>query len=295
MIIRFLFITLTCFISTFYIQANETEQISIPVIVMSYNIRVPVDKTPNDWQSRKALAWQVIETRQPDVIGFQEMVENQRDDLLANSSLYTAFGDGRDSDRTGESCTIFYLHDKWSLDQNDSGTFWYSSTPDVSGSMDWGNDYIRIATWVRLVNKESGQGFYVYNTHWDFLDDFQLKAVTLLTQKIAKRKYQQEPYIVMGDLNAVPNSPAIINLLKPNSISPMQDVWLAAQQSNKLDNVNDNSGFTFHGFSGQANRRIDYIFSSVNLRNVQNMEVVIDQKNGNYPSDHFPLMVELIF
>ena len=44
------------------------------ITIMSFNIRVPVDKAPFDWQTRKNAVNKLIQQTSPDIVGFQEMV-----------------------------------------------------------------------------------------------------------------------------------------------------------------------------------------------------------------------------
>jgi endonuclease/exonuclease/phosphatase family metal-dependent hydrolase len=44
---------------------------------------------------------------------------------------------------------------------------------------------------------------------------------------------------------------------------------------------------------GSSYRRIDYIFVAEGIK-VQRYGVISDQWNGNYPSDHLPVLAELL-
>lgn len=48
---------------------------------------------------------------------------------------------------------------------------------------------------------------------------------------------------------------------------------------------------TFHDLTGTPDRRIDYVF--VRGFTPVSARVVTDQRDGRYPSDHFPVVVEL--
>ncbi|MCZ6776458.1 MAG: endonuclease, partial [Ignavibacteria bacterium] len=61
---------------------------------------------------------------------------------------------GRDDGKTvGEYSAILYLSDRFCADEE--GTFWFSETPEIPGSRNWGNSIPRICTWMRLVEKAS--------------------------------------------------------------------------------------------------------------------------------------------
>ena len=251
------------------------------ISVMSFNIRVPVDKAPNDWTRRKQAVVNLVKRNKPDVIGFQELVEQQQADLANVFPHYTFVGMGRKQDGTGESVNLFVNSDKFRIDNNAQGTFWFSNTPDISGSAHWGNQYLRICSWVRLINKQSGNGIYIFNNHWDFSPEFQLKGAELLMKRIAQRRHSDEPVIITGDLNAIPDA-QVIQKIKSHHYS---DSWQEINdQNHKLS-----SGATYHGFTGSAKVRIDYIFYSNHLIRLKALEVHDQSTKGIWPSDHFPI------
>ena len=95
-----------------------------------------------------------MKNESPDVIGTQEAVNYQRDYLIGETG-YSWFGTGRDGGDAGEGSWIFYKSDKYTLDATNSGNFWLSTTPTVPSS--FGGAYNRICTYVRLVEKATGQ------------------------------------------------------------------------------------------------------------------------------------------
>ena len=166
------------------------------------------------------------------------------------------------------------------------GTFWFSDTPNKPGSRDWGNIFPRICSWVHLVEKNSKTGFYVYNVHLDNLSqNSRKKSILLLADKIAHHK-TREPFIVMGDFNMEVDNPAMVGLQKTGSrtrITDTYEVWSSIYP-------NQTNIGTRHGFSGKTDGpRIDHIWIS---ENTLALRTDIDQfnKNGRYPSDHFPVV-----
>lgn len=78
--------------------------------------------------------------------------------------MYAWVGDGRDSNKRGERCTILYRKDKFDLVE--SGTKWISDTPDEHSKMS-GSEYYRIFTYAILKDKVTGEQFMHINTHLD--------------------------------------------------------------------------------------------------------------------------------
>lgn len=91
------------------------------------------------------------------------------------------------------------------------------------------------------------------------------------------------PVIVLGDLNAEPDSGEIDSLIGEGS--DFIDVW---------DIAGEGEGATmFDGAHGEPTARIDYILVSPHF-SVQHAEV-IDNEGSRMASDHFPLVADLSF
>ena len=137
------------------------------VEVMSFNIRLDhVADSMNNWKYRKDHAAQMIAYYAPDIIGMQEVVKNQLDDLKERLPQYTALGVGRaDGEEKGEYCSLFYKTDRFELLK--SGNFGLSETPDSIGKKGWDAACERIVTWAVLKDKVSGREIAAFNTHFD--------------------------------------------------------------------------------------------------------------------------------
>jgi hypothetical protein len=112
--------------------------------------------------------------------------------------MYDWIGDGRDGNKRGERCSILYRKDKFDL--VDSGTKWLSDTPDVSGSRLNGSEYIRIATYVILKDKVSGQEFMHINTHLDTSSSTIRAAQAKLAIELSPKR-DDMPVFFTGDFN----------------------------------------------------------------------------------------------
>src|SRR5690606_19489230 len=99
--------------------------------VMSFNIRYgSADDGPNHWDLRKDFLASVVAEVSPDVIGLQEALHHQIEFLLGRLPEYAMLGVGRDDGkRAGEYTAILYRRDRLTVE--DSGTFWFSDTPEV--------------------------------------------------------------------------------------------------------------------------------------------------------------------
>jgi endonuclease/exonuclease/phosphatase family metal-dependent hydrolase len=263
------------------------------LLVMTFNIRYgSANDGANNWDRRKDLAADVLRRRHPDIVGLQEALRSQLDDLRAALPEYGELGVGRDDGRTkGEYSAILYRKDRF--DVNESGTFWLSDTPEVPGSTTWGNQITRICTWGRFIRKPSGTAFYLFNTHLDHISQpSREKGVALLAARIQKREHP-DLVIVTGDLNSGENNPAVRYLKGEQELEAASN-GLAKNPLPLLDTFRvlhpaDSDVGTFHSFKGvAANPKIDYIFVPPGTKVLQ-AAIVRDRQGDRYPSDHFPV------
>jgi endonuclease/exonuclease/phosphatase family metal-dependent hydrolase len=257
-------------------QAHATD----PLSVMSFNIRLPAESDGVDyWETRKPLAVRMLREQQPDVIGLQELVKAQADYLARELPQYAWFGRGREADGGGEHMGVFYRKDR--LKVIESGDFWLSDTPDVAGSITWGHPHPRMVTWALFEQRSDGRRFYLFNTHLPYRDEDEaarLKGAQAIARRLATLP-DDVPVVLTGDFNTTPDSDAHAVLA-----GTLQDAWTTAPRVEGID-------ATFHGFTGKADRRIDWIF--VRGAQLESITSVTTRWNNRYPSDHFPLVATL--
>ncbi|MBW3624563.1 MAG: endonuclease/exonuclease/phosphatase family protein, partial [Armatimonadetes bacterium] len=177
--------------------------------IISFNIRFANPKDEgNLWEDRREMMFGLLREQKPDVIGLQEALRSQIDDLRKALPRYEEFGVGRaDGKSEGEHSTILY--DGRRFRREDGGTFWLSDTPEVVASKSWGNRVVRICTWARLKDRRTGRAFYVYNTHLDHESQpSRERSAQLLLERIRGRKHS-DPVILMGDFNAGEGNAAV--------------------------------------------------------------------------------------
>lgn len=258
---------------------------------LSFNIRFDNPKDgENAWPNRKEMVGQWVKSESPDVIGLQEALRHQIDDIKKVATAYSEYGVGRDDGKSrGEHCTILYLKKRFSLDKSDCGTFWFSDTPEKIASKSWGNEIPRICTWGRFIEKKTDKGFYVYNVHYDHRSQpSRLGASELIIQRISKRKRSNDPIILMGDFNASENNPAI-KIFKDEPLN-LVDTFRVVKPDEKMVK-------TFHGFRGGSfsGGKIDHVFMLPKMGKVSSAEIVRFNKDKRYLSDHYPVRAKLSF
>lgn len=261
----------------------EKQTISHNLGVMTYNIRLDVASDgENAWQNRKYFLSSQILFYSPDILGVQEARPNQMADLKAALNDYKTIGIGRDGNNNGEYSAIFYNSKKVTVAQEN--TFWLSETPETV-SKGWDAAYPRICTYGLFTVLESNQKIWVFNTHLDHVgNEAQLKGIQLILNKIAALNTSNYPVILMGDFNVEPTSELITNLKQ------------TLNDSKEQAKITFGANGTFNGFKFNelVTRRIDYIMISKSSKiEVEKYGVLTSSIDLKYPSDHFPVFVEL--
>lgn len=272
--------------------ANECE-----LNVMSFNIRYgTADDGENHWGHRKELVCDVLRRHDPDIVGLQEALRFQIQQICDATAAYCPLGVGRDDGKTkGEYCAILFRTDRLML--ADAGTFWLSDTPDVPGSTSWGNTITRICTWGRFVQKDSGKAFYLFNVHLDHRSQpSREKSVVLLGQRIASRKHP-DPAIATGDFNAGEDNKAVLYLKGRAEFdgvpAGLSKTPVALVDTFRLLHPDAAEVGTFNGFKGdRSGAKIDYVFTAPGIE-VLEAEILHDNDDGHYPSDHFPVAARI--
>ena len=127
---------LLCFCSILLLGSCKSQpsvQNGQPLEVMTFNVRldIPSDSV-NNWNYRKGDACRMIAYYSPDLLGMQEVLHNQMEDLKRGLPQYTALGVGRDDGKeAGEYCPIFFRTDRFTLVEY--GNFSLSEQPETIG------------------------------------------------------------------------------------------------------------------------------------------------------------------
>ena len=119
--------------STFFSSLCQAQTITWA----TFNIRYdnPADSL-NNWQFRKDTVTRFIQAQDMDIVGMQEVLHNQLEDLLQRLPGYKVIGVGRDDGKTqGEYAPLLYKEERFEV--LDSNTFWLSQYPDSVGFIGW--------------------------------------------------------------------------------------------------------------------------------------------------------------
>ncbi|MBK1879841.1 endonuclease/exonuclease/phosphatase family protein [Pelagicoccus mobilis] len=261
--------------------------------LMSYNIKFASRTFKPSWQERRGMQVEMIRRYSPDIIGTQEGLKGQIDDLMYDLPEYVVIGEGRKGGHDDEHMAIFFKKDKFRL--REMGSFQLSDTPDIIGSGPEVNP--RMVTWARLAfidrNKggeenrysedyrghwEGSQEFYVFNTH--FFNGRKLfkareSAARLIMERVEPLQpfgYWEEnrPLFLMGDFNARPESKVYRTFVGEKG---EEDPYLFT------DTIEGGSGIDWILYRGNAD--------------VLSYEEIDYQVDGVFPSDHDPIFVKM--
>jgi endonuclease/exonuclease/phosphatase family metal-dependent hydrolase len=263
-----------------------------PLTVMSFNIRYgSANDGENAWPARRAALFDVIKRQDADLVGLQEALDFQIDEIVAAIPAYAVVGVGRDDGRkAGEYSAILFRNDR--LKVADAGTFWFSDTPTVAGSKSWGNNITRICTWARFIDR-NGRGFWLFNLHLDHESQpSRLQSTELLRERLESRS-PREPVVGTGDFNVGENNPAMFVLTgnpsdgPPATTAPLVDTFRVLHPEET--SVGTYNGFKYGNVEGD---KIDYVLVQPGTE-VMRAEILRASRNDRYPSDHFPVVARI--
>ncbi len=250
-----------------------------PLRVLTYNIRLDTPADGQDrWDNRKeAVAKTMLESR-ASIIGLQEVLPQQLRYLEQQLEGYWRYGVGReDGKEKGEFGPLFI--DTSRMEVVNTSTMWLSATPRVPGK-GWDAACERMAAFVWLSDRISGDTLLVCNTHWDHVGiTARLESAKMISSILSSSVGKGVKVIFMGDLNTPPDGEPI-SILK----------------SRLVDSCPSELGGegTFNGFDVTRVNfpRIDYVWYSLGSFRKVSYEVLHPMVNGRHVSDHFPVVVE---
>lgn len=239
--------------------------------VMSFNVY-----TGNVTETRKQRVRDTINKYAPDILGVQEANPTWMTYLKSVLTDYGCVGTGRDGGSSGEYTAIFYNKSKYTL--LESGTKWLSGTPDQVSKVE-GSICNRIFTYALLKDNATNETFLYINTHLDHTSEAVVRNEQVgHLMNFIKNYSNQYKVILTGDLNASASSEAIKALI-----------------GGGFDNSSTIAAKAEIATTSDGGNVIDYIMISKNTAYVSSYVTILDQFNGEYPSDHRPIIADLFW
>jgi endonuclease/exonuclease/phosphatase family metal-dependent hydrolase len=272
-----------CAIITNFATATDT------IEVMSYNVRRKGDDPQEfQWDNRKEPVFEQVLSKEPAVIGFQEVVKGQQfEDLKMGLPGYASFGTPRSEKSTSwlqwavmkhprakDECNpIFYDTKQVNLIKSAS----FGINPTAILFSDWLPRVCEIGLFQDINTKDE---FYIYNAHLtNSSSTIRNKQMLMILDHIAKNT-NNLPVILMGDLNTKIEGDIKENLKEAlfNHAKEKAPVVKGPQE-------------TRTGWHDKELKEIDHIL--VKNADVKEYEV-IKSPEGVYPSDHRPIAAKIV-
>jgi len=264
--------------------------------LMTFNLRYENrnETGRRSWSRRVPGIVKMIWRERPDVFGIQEGLHGQLADLRVSLPEYSFVGGGRkDGKRSGEYAGIFFRKDRF--EQDGSGMFWLSATPEKAGSVSWGNEIPRVATWVRLLDRVSGQAVWVVNMHLDHRSQpSREKGVKLVAERLVEMNASGDPLVWMGDFNATEQNSAVRFIKGDERTLGRVESFEGMTETYDVLNAGERKRGTLHFWMSDPNRqwKVDHIFIS---KGGEVLESGILRTGEPYLSDHFPVTARVSF
>lgn len=266
---------------------EEKAKSSTNIKCATFNIRYdnPEDGK-NSWKYRKDSICNFIKAFGVEIVGMQEVLYNQMEDLKCRLPEFASIGVGRDDGKMlGEYAPIFYNTVRFEV--IDSNTFWLSQDPERVGFIGWDGACTRIATWAKFRDRKTNTLFLFINTHFDHVGTEARRNGALLIIKQIKNIADYLPVILTGDFNVSYQSEAYKTLTTNDYV--LKDAHKVAKEAK-------GPIYTFHDFgrlSEEKREKIDFIFVSSPIE-VLKSEIVQESKElAEYLSDHNPQIIDI--
>lgn len=238
-----------------------------------------------DWERRKGPMAAGFNALSADLVAFQEMESFARgpnapvnltlDWLLAQNPGFGASAVG-DPAAFPWTQPILYRRDRLML--QDQGWFFFSETPDVIYSRTFDGSWPAFATWARFTDRTTGAEFRVVNMHTDFSSrSNRLKSAELIAKRIAPWIGAGETVLVMGDMNARAGA-RTLRIIEAAGVTfaPVRGATYHLNRGLNLFGAIDHIGWV--GAARMASAPV----------------VVRRQFDGAWPSDHYPVVLDLV-
>jgi len=246
---------------------------------MTFNLRYDTDEDGvNSWSLRKDSLLKMIDKHQADVIGTQETTDRIYATLIDHFHDYEFCGDGRESNRLGERCSVMIKKERYKILRTE--TVWLNGDFYKAGDKDEEEGFPRICTMVLVQDKQSLKKTRIFNAHLAYRSKTAIaNNGKYLLSYIKRFEHTKIPFILMGDFNVEIDHP----LHKPFLVN-----YKEAYTTLKIKRPN-----TFHAYQDPLGIcAIDFIYTNtLTFKSIETDQSLIDD---HYPSDHYPLIAELL-
>lgn len=257
--------------------------------VLTYNLHGLLDDQPNpDWDPvRTAWLADAIENLDPDVVGFQEVLQHAGSDGSDNQIRTLADTLSR---RTGSRWQVRseVAHPSW--ERFDEGIAILTRHPIVRTDeymLKARDEYPRNLISARILTPIGVIDFFTTHlAHRAEAEATREAQVSEIRQHVGERQAGEPPAVITGDFNAGPDQPSIQSATAADSAGRWVDAF---------EMLNPGAaGYTYS--AGEPHRRIDYVFVSdtVSISPVRAEVVFGEARGGKKLSDHLGVVADFV-
>lgn len=273
-------------LALFLSGCGSDTQNKIELRVMTYNILVDLENPDYDpWTDRLGGIADTIKRHDPDLIGLQEPIQSQVDEILGACPGYSAVH--QDAEFTD--ATILYRTARFS--EGKMNIYWLSPTPEEEYSLGFGNILPRMVIRVVLRDEAAGRSFYFITTHFDNTAPAQDLSAPLFLER-TEPLAEKLPVVITGDFNSNLDSSAYEILVEGTGSSAfkLQNSFDLAPDWSMDTNVDPPPDY-------DTDHRIDHIFLAGGdfACDWWVVDITTYPPNDRYPSDHFAMAADLRF
>ena len=262
-----------------------------PLTVMSFNIRYGTAKDgENHWTARREMLFDVIREQDADLVGLQEALASQIDEIIAAVPIYAVVGVGRDdAARAGEFSAILFRKDR--LRVAEAGTFWFSDTPSVPASKSWGNNITRISHVGAVRRPRRPRVLPLQPASRPRI------ATVARAQHGAAEAADRRAGGAQRSRSSSPEtstSASATRRSRRSSAPGPGDATAAFVDTFRVRHPDDTTvgTFTAFKFGATGGDKIDYVLVQPGTE-VLGADIVRTSRNDRYPSDHFPVVAKV--
>lgn len=218
----------------------------------------------------------IIREKDPDIIGFQEVVPKWMTLLEPLTEQYGYILQYR-HESSVEGTPLFYKKALFELVEEKH--FWLSETPQLP-SKGWNADYYRVCSYAALKHKATGKVLYFYNTHFDWVGCGPRESAQLIIRRA--ESHGDAPVFCTADFNFAPRSAGWHSMRS----------WFFDVRE---EIAPENKQATLHSYEERGEVEsciIDYCFYHGKGVQPTAYEVVNRKLEGGYASDHHPVYYE---
>ncbi|HUF09271.1 MAG TPA: endonuclease/exonuclease/phosphatase family protein [Rhodothermales bacterium] len=257
--------------------------------VLTYNLHGLLQDGPNpDWHPvRTAWLLDAIQELDPDVVGFQEVLQTIDSDGSDNQIKTLADSLSRRTGMTWEYRSAM-AHPSW--ERFDEGIAILSRHPFVSAQeyrLEAKDVFQRNALAARIQTPLGEIDFFTAHlAHRGEAELVRMAQVAEIKRAVGRRSADDPPAIIVGDFNAEPDRPSVQLATTADSMGRFIDAFSAVHP--------DAAGHTFS--AREPSRRIDYVFvtDTTSLTPVR-AEIIFDGTvDGIMLSDHLGVVVDFV-